>query len=74
MSRYTPDEHGGWLMDPAPRDPEDFHKIWTTSGSSDINQRRTLYEFANEDKYRKGFNKNEKVWVNFLLNIISGML
>ena len=21
-ARYTPDEHGGWLMDPAPRDPE----------------------------------------------------
>ena len=41
-------------MDPAPRDPEDFHKIWTTSGSADIRERRTLYEFADEDKYRKG--------------------
>ena len=30
--RYTPDEHGGWMMDPEPRDPEDYHKIWTTSG------------------------------------------
>ena len=51
---YTPDEHGGWLMDPAPRDPEDFHKIWTTSGSAEVGERRTLYEFADEDKYRKG--------------------
>ena len=54
VSSYTPDEHGGWLMDPAPRDPEDFHKIWTTSGSADTRERRTLYEFADEDKYRKG--------------------
>ena len=54
MPSYTPDEHGGWLMDPAPRDPEDFHKIWTTSGSAEIGERRTLYEFADEDKYRKG--------------------
>ena len=56
VSSYTPDEHGGWLMDPAPRDPEDFHKIWTTSGSADTRERRTLYEFADEDKYRKGGN------------------
>ena len=41
-------------MDPAPRDPEDFHKIWTTSGSAEVGERRTLYEFADEDKYRKG--------------------
>ena len=54
MPSYTPDEHGGWLMDPAPRDPEDFHKIWTTSGSAEVGERRTLYEFADEDKYRKG--------------------
>ena len=54
--RYTPDEHGGWLMDPAPRDPEDFHKIWTTSGSIDLMERKVLYEFADEDKYRQGNN------------------
>ena len=41
-------------MDPEPRDPEDFHKIWTTSGSKNRTERKTLYEFADEDKYRKG--------------------
>ena len=62
---------GGWMMDPAPRDPEvnnfienvgnrtnvylqDFHKIWTTSGSAELRERKTLYEFADEDKYRQG--------------------
>ena len=43
-------------MDPAPRDPEDFHKIWTTSGSIDLMERKVLYEFADEDKYRQGNN------------------
>ena len=41
-------------MDPAPRDPEDFHKIWTTSGSSGVRERKILSEFADEDKYRAG--------------------
>ena len=41
-------------MDPEPRDPEDFHKIWTTSGSSNRTERKILYEFADEDRYRKG--------------------
>ena len=27
FKRYTPDQHGGWVMDPAPRDPEDYHKV-----------------------------------------------
>ena len=57
--RYTPDEHGGWLMDPAPRDPEDFHKIWTTTGGVSVQERKYLYEFADEDKYRK--NESTKI-------------
>ena len=60
FARYTPDEHGGWLMDPAPRDPEDFHKIWTTSGSSELRERKILSEFADEDKYRQGNSKLNK--------------
>ena len=27
FKKYTPDQHGGWMMDPAPRDPEDYHKV-----------------------------------------------
>jgi hypothetical protein len=27
FKRYTPDQHGGWMMDPSPRDPEDYHKV-----------------------------------------------
>ena len=34
-----------------PRDPEDWHKIWTTGGSE--SEQNRLYEFADEDKYRK---------------------
>ena len=45
-------------MDPEPRDPEDFHKIWTTSGSTNITDRKILEEFADEDKYRKGWRNN----------------
>ena len=33
---------------------QDFHKIWTTSGSAELRERKTLYEFADEDKYRQG--------------------
>jgi hypothetical protein len=29
FKRYTPDQHGGWMMDPSPRDPEDYHKVCT---------------------------------------------
>jgi len=66
FKRYTPDEHGGWLMDPAPRDPEDFHKIWTTSGSVELRERKTLYEFADEDKYRQGIStKNHSLELPF---------
>ena len=39
-------------MDPEPRDPEDFHKIWTTSGGTTLDVQRTLFEFADEEKYR----------------------
>jgi len=52
FKRYTPDQHGGWLMDPKPRDPEDWHKIWTTGSGG--HQDRILYEFGDEDKYREG--------------------
>ena len=44
-------------MDPEPRDPEDFHKIWTTSGSTNTTERKILDEFSDEDKYRKGWRK-----------------
>jgi len=50
--RYTADEHGGWLMDPTPRDPEDFFKIWTTSGSKAEKDRINLMEFSDKEKYR----------------------
>ena len=46
-------------MDPEPRDPEDFHKIWTTSGSTNRTDRKILDEFADEDKYRKGWRSRE---------------
>ena len=46
-------------MDPAPRDPEDFHKIWTTTGGVSVQERKYLYEFADEDKYRK--NESTKI-------------
>ena len=53
-------------MDPAPRDPEDFHKIWTTSGGSSLSERRLLYEFADEDKYRQGVStKNHSLELPF---------
>ena len=64
--RYTPDEHGGWLMDPEPRDPEDFHKIWTTSGGKTLPEKKILYEFADEDKYRLGVStKNHSLELPF---------
>lgn len=50
-------------MDPEPRDPEDFHKIWTTSGSTNITERKILNEFADEDKYRKGWLEKKLVFV-----------
>ena len=53
-------------MDPAPRDPEDYHKIWTTSGSSLLRERMMLYEFADEDKYRLGVStKNHSLQIPF---------
>ena len=26
FKKYSPDQYGGWMMDPAPRDPEDYLK------------------------------------------------
>ena len=56
-------------MDPEPRDPEDFHKIWTTSGSSNTTKRKILDEFSDEDKYRKGRRK-KLVLFEFLKDVI----
>merc|ERR1719309_273937 len=39
-------------MDSSPRDPEDFHKIWTTTGSIRASDRRTLQEYSDKERYR----------------------
>ena len=40
------------MMDSSPRDPEDFHKIWTTTGSIRASDRRTLQEYSDKERYR----------------------
>jgi len=52
FKKYSPDQYGGWMMDPAPRDPEDYLKIWTMGGGTTYKQRTTVQEFQDEEKYR----------------------
>ncbi|XP_023337946.1 uncharacterized protein LOC111708717 isoform X2 [Eurytemora carolleeae] len=52
FKKYTPDQQGGWMMDPSPRDPTNHHKIWTISGGLTTGERSTIQEFPDEDRFR----------------------